>query len=281
MPRIPIDPGAVLGIAKEVKAAAEDFRPLLVGGAPGPAAALRRLLVEGGDPDAVRDVSGRELVGYDLEGAEALVYVIEGGAPTPQEEAALRLAERRGVGVVCVLLGAGDEVPDVPYVPATDVLATAPGESLPLERIAERIAALDGAKPYALAARLPVLRPAVCMKIVRSFSKKNGILGAAIFVPGADFPVLTLNQIRMVFRIAAAHGESIDRERALELLAVVGAGFGFRALARQALALLPGPGWAYKGGIAYAGTTAIGEAAIAYFEAGGPRGLADAVRSWS
>ena len=267
MPRIPIDPGAVYGIAKEVRAAAEDFRPVLVGGAAEPAALLRSLLVDGGEPDAVRDVSGREPAAYDLEGAEALVYLIEGAALGAEDEAALRLAERKGVGAVCVLLGAGEEAPDIPYIPATDVVATRPGESLPLERIAERIAVLAGVKPYALAARLPVLRPAVCREIVRSFSKRNGILGAAIFVPGADFPVLTLNQVRMIFRIAAAHGESIDRERAVELLAVVGAGFGFRALARQALALLPGPGWAYKGSIAYAGTRAIGEAAITWFSA--------------
>jgi hypothetical protein len=31
-----------------------------------------------------------------------------------------------------------------------------------------------------------------------------------------------------------------------------------------------------KGGVAYAGTRALGEAAIRYFEAGGARGLADA-----
>ena len=77
---------------------------------------------------------------------------------------------------------------------------------------------------------------------------QNGVLGVAIFIPGADFPVLTLNQIRMVLRIAAAHGEELDKERAVEILTVVAAGLGFRTVARQLVGLVPGFGWAVKGG---------------------------------
>jgi uncharacterized protein (DUF697 family) len=51
----------------------------------------------------------------------------------------------------------------------------------------------------------------------------------------------------------------------------VGAGLGFRAVARQALTLVPGPGWAIKGGVAYAATLTLGQAAIAYFEGGGQK----------
>jgi uncharacterized protein (DUF697 family) len=119
---------------------------------------------------------------------------------------------------------------------------------------------------------------------VRRFARQNGVLGVAIFIPGADFPVLTLNQLRMVFRIAAAHGEQIDRERIPEILAVVGAGLGFRTVAREALGFVPGLGWAIKGGVAYVGTKALGKAATAYFEQGGAHALAraaDAVRSRS
>src|SRR5688572_31706532 len=53
-------------------------------------------------------------------------------------------------------------------------------------------------------------------------SDLNAVLGAAIFVPGADFPVLTLNQLRLVLRLAQAHGEEIDAQRVPEILAVVG-----------------------------------------------------------
>ena len=111
-----------------------------------------------------------------------------------------------------------------------------------------------------------MLRKAVCDELIRSFSKRNGLVAAAIWVPGVDLPVLTLNQARLVLRIALAYGERIDNRRAAELLGVVGAGFGFRAVARELLDLVPVAGWAVKGAIAYSGTKAIGEAAVRYFE---------------
>ena len=117
-----------------------------------------------------------------------------------------------------------------------------------------------------LAARVPVLREPLCRELIESFSRKNGILGVAIFVPGADFPVLTLNQIRLVLRLAAAHGVEVDQQRLPEVLATVAAGFGFRAVARQLLGAIPVAGWAVKGGVAYAGTRALGEAAMRYFQ---------------
>lgn len=256
-----------------MKAAAEDFRPLLVGGAPGPAAELASALERGGDAGAVRNVSGRPLDPYDVEGAGVLLYAVEGGS-TDDDERSLRLADRKGVDAVCVVAGAADGPgPEVPYVLATDVVPVRVGAPLPLEAIFARLAKRAGDKGYALAARLPALRPAVCAEIVAGFSRQNGILGAAVFVPGADLPALTLNQLRMVFRIAAAYGEEIDRERLFELAVVLGAGFGLRAAARQVLGLVPGPGWAIKGAVAYAGTRALGEAAIAYFERGVPKKL--------
>jgi uncharacterized protein (DUF697 family) len=157
----------------------------------------------------------------------------------------------------------------------------APGQLLPIEEIAERIGARAEEAGYQLAARLPALRPVVVEEIVKKFSLQNGVLGVAIFIPGADFPVLTLNQIRMVLRIAAAHGEALDRERAVEILTVVGAGLGFRTVARQLVGMVPGLGWAVKGGVAYGATRALGEAAAAYFAAGGTRMLGGSVRSRS
>jgi uncharacterized protein (DUF697 family) len=266
LPRLPLHPAAVWGIAKEVKAAAEDFRPILVGGTPETARELREALVAGGDEQAVRDASGRDVSAYDLEGAALLLWCVEGEKPSQADEHAFRLAGRKDVDVICVLVGPRAEAKDIPYVLATDVIRVAPGAEIPLDVLVERIAERTDEKGYSLAGKLPVLRPAVCEAIVRRFSRQNGILGAAIFIPGADFPVLTLNQVRMVFRIAAAYGEEIDRERAVELLAVLGAGLGFRAVARQALGVVPVAGWAVKGGIAYVATRALGEAAIAYFD---------------
>jgi len=284
MRRLPLHPAAVYGVVKEIKAAAEDLSPLVFAGAPGPAGELVAALGEGGEQSALRDLSGREVTAYDLRGAALAVYVVEGERPTKEDEDVLKLADRNDVEVVCVLFGAKSQPLDVPYVPATSVVVVAPGQPIPVRRVADLIASLTEENGYGLAARLPVLREAVVETIVRHFSRQNGILGVAIFIPGADFPVLTLNQLRMIFRIAAAHGEEIDRERIPEVLAVVGAGLGFRTVAREALGFVPGIGWAVKGGVAYLGTKALGKAATAYFEKGGARGLAhaaDAVRSRS
>jgi uncharacterized protein (DUF697 family) len=277
--RFPIHPGAVYGVVKEFRAAAEDYRPIVLAGWAGPAGELRDALSEGGEPQALRDLSGSELSSYDIEGAGLLIYVIEGENTTPADEKTLKLAERKGVEVICVLFGAGPDPVDVPFVLATNVVQVPPGAVVPVQEIVEAIAERVDERAYMWAARLPVLRPAVVEHIVEKFSRQNGILGVAIFIPGADMPVLTLNQIRMVFRIAAAYGEEIDRDRAFEILAVIGAGFGFRAVAREAIGFVPAVGWAIKGGIAYAGTKALGRAAERYFEAGGQARIAEVVGS--
>lgn len=253
-----------------MKTAIERFTPLVLAGAPGPAAELRRSLVGDGDPNAVRDLSGSPLAREDVREADVLVYVVEGAASGDDEEA-LRLAARNGVERVCLVLA--DRPTHVSSVDPEDAVTAPPGGALPVARIAERIAERAGEKGFVLASKLPPLRRPVAERIVRRFAKQNGVLGAAIFLPGADLPALTLNQIRMVFQIAGAYGEQIDRDRAVELLGVVGVGFGLRAVARQALGFVPGPGWALKGGVAYAGTRAVGKAAIRYFEAGGAKRL--------
>jgi uncharacterized protein (DUF697 family) len=282
VPKLPLSPLSVWSVLKELRAAQEDFRPLVVAGAPEHARAVRDALVEGGDLEAVRDHSGKPLTAYDVEGSRVVVYAVEGATPTEEDEKALRLVIRKGVGVICLLVGVpAGETPYVPYVLDTDVVAVAPGEPPPVEDIAERIAARAEEANYQLAAKLPALRPSVVEEIVKKFSLQNGVLGVAIFIPGADFPVLTLNQIRMVLRIAAAHGEELDRERAFEILTVVAAGLGFRTVARQLVGMVPGFGWAVKGGVAYAATRALGEAATAYFAAGGTRMLGGSVRSRS
>jgi uncharacterized protein (DUF697 family) len=74
-------------------------------------------------------------------------------------------------------------------------------------------------------------------------------------------PILTLNEAKLVLQIALAHGRELDSKLWPEILAVVGAGFGLRRVAAELLDLVPVAGWAVKGGVAFAGTRAIGEAA--------------------
>jgi len=248
MSRSKLGPLALVSLVREVRRGSGDQRPLAVAGARELLPIMARQLREGGDPSAV--VEGR------VENAAALVWV---GAP---DEDVLRAANRAGVPIVAVT-----DADEVPYVLATDLVRVPPGQGFPIDEIAEAVARKLGESGTALAARLPTLRGAVCDELIRSFSKKNAIVAAAVFIPGVDMPVLTLNQARLVLRIALAYGQEIDKERAVELLGVVGAGFGMRAVARELLDLVPVAGWAVKGAVAYTGTKAIGEAAVRYFEA--------------
>ena len=250
-----LSPMAVWGLARELRIAAEETRPLMVSGAL--AEQLAKELSRGAAPGAVR-------VGGRVEDAGCLIRLLA-GAPTEEDEQELKAAKRAKAPVVVVQTGTEDF--DIPYVLATDVVKCRPGEGFPVEEIAAVVAARLGEAGTGLAARVPVLREPLCRRLVESFSRRNGILGVAIFIPGADFPVLTLNQIRLVLRLAAAHGVEVDQQRIPEVLATVAAGFGFRAVARQLLGAIPIAGWAVKGGVAYGGTRALGEAAQRYFAA--------------
>ncbi len=248
--KTPVSVGALRKLMKELRAAGKDRKPVALGGAGEIARTLERELTRGGDPSAVR-------VGAP-QGAAVYVHIATG-----DDEGALRAARRARVPIVAV---AFDDEP-LPYVLATDIVRVGPGERLPVDRIAAALAARLGEAGAPLAGRLPVLRGAVCDRIVASFARKNGIVGVAVFVPGADLPVLALNQVRMLLLLDQAYGLELDpRERLPEVLAVVGAGLGLRAVARELLDVVPVAGWAVKGGVAYAGTRTLGEAAIRRLE---------------
>ena len=258
--KLPVKPAAVLGMVKELRAGARSEQWLVVSGAKEFVGVLRRELVRGGVAAAVREQD-------PLQGAAALVYVLA-GAPDADDEKVLKEAARKRVPIVAVVVGANvsGSVSHVPYVLEHNVVRVGSGTGFPVEEIAGRLARVLGESGTPLAAHLPVLRRAVCEELIRKFSRQNAIVGVAVIVPGADLPVLTLNQIRLVLRIADAYGFEIDRDRLPEVLGVIGSGLGFRAAARRAVGVVPLVGWVVKGAVAYAGTRALGEAAVRYFE---------------
>ena len=243
-----LGPKPLISLVRELRRGSGDLRPLAVAGARELVPLLARELRAGGDPAAV--VEGR------VEGAAVLVWI---GEPDEDE---LRRASRGGVPIIAVT-----EAETVPYVLATDLIRVPPGAGFPVEEIAVAVAKRLGEASTSLAGRLPVLRGPVCDELILAISKRNALIAAAVFIPGVDMPILTLNQARLVLRIGLAHGRSMDNQRAAELVGVVGAGFAFRAVARELLNAVPFAGWAVKGGVAYTGTRAVGEAALRYFEA--------------
>lgn len=145
-------------------------------------------------------------------------------------------------------------------------------------RMGEWVCAVCRDKRLAFAMSFPFVRRPLALDAVRATSLQNAGVGFVVFIPGADLPVMTLNQAKMLLQIAAAYGCPMNIERAKELAFVVGGAFAMRSIARQAVAVVPGLGWAIKAAIGYAGTEAMGRAAIEYFEAGGDlAGFAGAV----
>ena len=151
---------------------------------------------------------------------------------------------------------------------ASEVSLPALDEEAVRRRLAPRLAAAvrDGFL-VPLGRGYPALRRAASERIIRRNARQNAFIGF-LPIPGADMPAITANQARMVLGTAAIHGEEISLERARELLGVLAAGLGLRALARQVVKLVPVAGWAASATIGYAGTLAMGRAAILYFERG-------------
>ncbi|WP_180326745.1 hypothetical protein [Raoultibacter phocaeensis] len=120
---------------------------------------------------------------------------------------------------------------------------------------------------FALAFRF--VRKPLSLEAVSATAAQNAGIGLVVFIPGADMPIMTLNQAKMLLQIAAAYGQPMEIARVKELAAVVGGAFACRAVARQLIAFVPALGWAIKAAIGYTGTLAMGRAAIEYFEGDG------------
>src|SRR5437763_7484961 len=142
-------PLALLSVAREVRAGAGDRRPMAVAGGRELVPLLARELRGGGDASAVRE-------GGPPDGAAVVLWL---GKP---DEAALRAASLARVPIVGVTEGES-----LPYVLDTDLVVVRPGEGLPVERIARKLAAALGDRGTSLAARLPVLRGAVVDELIR------------------------------------------------------------------------------------------------------------------
>jgi uncharacterized protein (DUF697 family) len=104
--------------------------------------------------------------------------------------------------------------------------------------------------------------------LVRSLTTVCAAIGVQP-IPFADFPILTAIQFAMVSGIMHVSGRELGLKSAAEFFAAMGVNIGvgmvFREGARAAVKLLPGWGNAISGGVAAAGTYAVGRSAIGYF----------------
>ena len=138
-----------------------------------------------------------------------------------------------------------------------------------LEAVAEWAIGVAEDLRLALAANYDFMRRAVAMEYVKATSAQNAAVGAIIIVPGADMPVMTLNQVKMVLQIALAYGQPMTAARIKEVAAIVGGAFLWRTIARQVVAFVPVISIPVKAAIGYSGTYAMGVAIVEFFERGG------------
>lgn len=135
----------------------------------------------------------------------------------------------------------------------------------------------------ALARNFPLLRKSVATRLINQTSVVNaefalltGITSAfpptSVLLPVnalSDIVVLTKNQAMLALRLAAIYDLPVDYiKRSKELAPILGNAFGWRAVAREIVGMIPFGGFVVKAMIAYAGTATIGHAAQSYYETG-------------
>ena len=127
-----------------------------------------------------------------------------------------------------------------------------------------------------LARRLYPFRKPAAHRVIRTVAKENALFCLATAIPdvipslamipwaagefASDTVLLTVNQIRMAFMLAAASDRAIGyREQRSEIASIIAGSFGWRAIAREMIGKVPfGGGLIPKAAIAYAGTFAVG-----------------------
>jgi small GTP-binding protein len=134
----------------------------------------------------------------------------------------------------------------------------------------ELIPALIETSPEAamvLGRQLPLFRREAANKVVKTAMLVSLAAGLEP-IPLIDIPILLSTQIRLVLRVAAIYGEPMKTEHARELILTIAGGLLMRYLAEEVAKAVPFGGDLVSGAIAAAGTWAIGQVAIEYFEGG-------------
>ena len=242
--------GQISRLVREVRGLEGAAARIVVSG-PG-AGELALALAAGGDPGAVAIDGGSA-------GAAVALRLIEGD-PTPAERSVLRRLSREQTPVIVVRRGGSERIPNV--LPE-DVLE---GESEPqIEEIAAAIARVAPREAPSLAARLPLLRPAVARRLIGTTALANATLAASPRVLQPQLPLLALAQVRMLCLLGITRGDTLPRDpqglavsAGPYLAASLGTGLAARACVRR----LPFGGPLVRAAVAYGSTRALGTALL-------------------
>lgn len=128
----------------------------------------------------------------------------------------------------------------------------------------------------ALARNFPAFRAEVVRRSIHTVARENALFSVATALPNvapllglgwavgefaSDTAVLTANQIRLAFLLAAASDRAVGYgEQKGEIASIVAGAFGWRAIARELIGKIPlGGGLIPKAAVAYAGTFVMGQ----------------------
>lgn len=120
------------------------------------------------------------------------------------------------------------------------------------------------------------MRSAISRRVINACSIENAGVGALKILPGADMPIMTLNQGRMIMELAAIYGYSISADRLVEIVVLVLSAFGLRALSNYVNDEVPIPEFVVDAVFGFGGTQLLGYATREYFARGlAPEGLVE------
>ncbi|QWT17059.1 hypothetical protein KPC83_04210 [Collinsella sp. zg1085] len=114
-------------------------------------------------------------------------------------------------------------------------------------------------KPAAFAANFSFMRSAASQHLIQQTALANVATGALVFIPGADFPVMTAAQLSMLLQLAMIHNKPLHAERGYEAAFVVLSGFIIRMIIRQFKPYAGKASFVLKGLGGGIGTLLIGE----------------------
>lgn len=222
-----------------------------------------------------------ELMESGMDLASVIVFLIDGTKGLQSKDRELYETIKKlnkptiiGVNKVDALSGdeSGDKVANEIAV-ALGVAGVIPVSGRTGMNVAEElIPAMIDASPEAalvIGRELPAYRRSAAQRIIRNATLISLAAGLEPF-PLVDIPILLGNQIRLVLRLAALYGEPVDSANTTrhlrELIAVMAGGLGLRYLAEQAAKAIPFGGDFISGAIAGAGTWAMGQVILEYYE---------------
>lgn len=232
------------------------------------------VIVAGSSPEVgrlaerIRDLSVPVMVATDDAAAVAQIAT-QVDAPIPPADivAPVKLKgaiQEKVASLVPALRSTVDDVTDEGPIPLDEETY-----KLLYARMGEWIITTCSEKKLTLALAFPFIRRPLADDAISATALQNAAVGFVPIIPGADMPIMTLNQMKMILQIATAYGCPLDANRIKELACVLGGAFLARNVARAGAKLIPFAGWAVSGAVGFAATEAMGRAAVEYFEAGG------------